>query len=677
MVTGANGPEAGVWVIAETNALPTTIRQDRRHRRQGRYVLPELPKANYDIWVRGYGLVDSPKSKSEPGRTLNLKAVAAPNARLRRNITRHNTGIRCSRCPRAAISPAPAERQRHAREAEEPGPVARQLKTDGCFSCHQLGNKPTRTIPKALGQFDILVRGLGRIASRSGQASENMVRDHRPARHPARIQDVRRLDRPDRRRRTAEGEAAASARASSAMSSSRCGTGATPRPTCTTRSPPTSAIRPSTPTARSTARPRISTDNLPILDPVTQHGDDDQDRRCAIRRRRAPRTMPVMQRRRPIGATRRSGTARPRCTIRCSIEKGRVWFTARIRRPQTPAFCRKGSDHPSAKLFPIERAGAPVAMYDPKTQKFTLIDTCFTTHHLNFAEDANNTLWTQRRRRRRAGVVGWLNTKKFDETGDEQKSQGWTPFMLDTNGNGKRDDYVEPNQPVDPAKDKRIVAGLYGIGYDPADGIDLGHRCSAFPAASCASIPGDNPPETTLTEYYEVPSTSRRRRSTAIRRAAWTSTATASCGCRSRAATWRASTAASAKVRSTARPRPASIARKAGRSIRSRARSSRTSPRPGSAEVELLHLGRSVRHVRARQERADRHRQRRRWLLALVDGKFVTLRVPYPMGFYAKGMDGRIDDPNGGWKGKGLWTTYGTRTPVPSSKAARARQPRW
>ena len=50
-------------------------------------------------------------------------------------------------------------------------------------------------------------------------------------------------------------------------------------------------------------------------------------------------------------------------------------------------------------------------------------------------------------------------------------------------------------------------------------------------------------------------------------------------------------------------------------------------------------------------------------LLALVDGKFMTFRVPYPMGFYAKGIDGRIDDPNGGWKGKGIWTTYATRAP--------------
>jgi hypothetical protein len=50
-------------------------------------------------------------------------------------------------------------------------------------------------------------------------------------------------------------------------------------------------------------------------------------------------------------------------------------------------------------------------------------------------------------------------------------------------------------------------------------------------------------------------------------------------------------------------------------------------------------------------------------LLALVDGKFLTFRVPYPMGFYGKGMDGRIDDPNAGWKGKGIWSTYATRAP--------------
>ena len=108
-------------------------------------------------------------------------------------------------------------------------------------------------------------------------------------------------------------------------------------------------------------------------------------------------------------------------------------------------------------------------MYDPKTKKLTHINTCFGTHHLMFAEDANHTLWTSGG----GQVVGWLNTKMFDETHDEAKSQGWTALILDTNGNGKRDAYVEPNQPVDPAKDKRYRRRLLRGGAG-AGRIDLG-----------------------------------------------------------------------------------------------------------------------------------------------------------------------------------------------------------
>src|SRR5207247_6816962 len=79
VVTGANGPEAGVWVIAETRDLPVRYIKIVVTDDQGRYVLPDLPKANYDVWVRGYGLVDSPKVKSEPGKQLNLTAVSAPD----------------------------------------------------------------------------------------------------------------------------------------------------------------------------------------------------------------------------------------------------------------------------------------------------------------------------------------------------------------------------------------------------------------------------------------------------------------------------------------------------------------------------------------------------------------------------------------------------------------------
>ena len=87
-------------------------------------------------------------------------------------------------------------------------------------------------------------------------------------------------------------------------------------------------------------------------------------------------------------------------------------------------------------------------MYDPKSGKYTHVSTGFSTHHLMFAEDANHTLWTSGG----GPVVGYLNTKMFDETGDEVASQGWTPLILDANGNGRRDDYVEPKEPIDPTK---------------------------------------------------------------------------------------------------------------------------------------------------------------------------------------------------------------------------------
>ena len=149
-------------------------------------------------------------------------------------------------------------------------------------------------------------------------------------------------------------------------------------------------------------------------------------------------------------------------------EKGRLWLSATVRGMDNPAFCKQGSDHPSAKAFPLDKSARQVAMLDPKTMKYSFIDTCFATHHLQFGYDANDTLWLSGT----GPVAGWVNTKMFDETGDAAKSQGWSPFVLDTNGNGKRDDYVEPNQPLDPSKDKRIVpgSGPYAVMPSPVDG---------------------------------------------------------------------------------------------------------------------------------------------------------------------------------------------------------------
>ena len=114
--------------------------------------------------------------------------------------------------------------------------------------------------------------------------------------------------------------------------------------------------------------------------------------------------------------------------------RARVWIAARVRPPETPAFCQEGSDHPSAMAFPIGRSNRQVQLWDPEAGKITTVDTCFGTHHLNLAED--DKLWFSGS----GPVVAWFDMRIFDETGDEELAQGWTAQVLDTNGNGRRDD---------------------------------------------------------------------------------------------------------------------------------------------------------------------------------------------------------------------------------------------
>ena len=83
-----------MWVIAETTDLPDRYAKMVVTDDQGRYVVPDLPKAKYKVWVRGYGLVDSPKVDGEPGKQVNLTAVPRRTTRRRRNTIRRSTGTR-------------------------------------------------------------------------------------------------------------------------------------------------------------------------------------------------------------------------------------------------------------------------------------------------------------------------------------------------------------------------------------------------------------------------------------------------------------------------------------------------------------------------------------------------------------------------------------------------------
>jgi hypothetical protein len=332
-------------------------------------------------------------------------------------------------------------------------------------------------------------------------------------------------------------------------------------------------------------------------------------------------------------------------------EKGRVWYTARVRPNPNPAFCKAGSTHPSAKVFPIDAAGRNLSFYDPATKKFTLISTCFPTHHLNFGSDPNQTLWLSAGVAG-PGVLGWLNRKMFEETGDEVKSQGWTPFVLDTNGNGKRDDFVEPNAPLDPAKDKRIAVNIYAVAVAPSDGAVWG-TVLGYPGGLTRTVPGPDPTHTALTEYYEVPAPGFGPRGGDVDRDGvyWVSLASGHLGQfdRRKCKVLNGPTALGSHC-----PEGWTLYQLPGPQLRD-------VKQPGSAEASYyvwvdwfntFGLGENVPIVMGNLNSS---------IFALVGGKLVNFVVPYPMGFFAKNVDGRIDDPDAGWKGRELWTTYGTR----------------
>jgi len=175
VVTGPRGPEAGVWVIAETRDTPTRLIKSVVTDEQGRFLVPDLPKGNYDVWVRGYGLVDSPKVKSTPGKTVNLTAVPAPDKKAASAYYPAQYWLSLLQVPPKSDFPGTGPRGNGIAETiKSQGEWIRNIvNTDGCTGCHQMGNKATREIPKELGVFDSSIDAWDRRIQ-SGQAGGGM-----------------------------------------------------------------------------------------------------------------------------------------------------------------------------------------------------------------------------------------------------------------------------------------------------------------------------------------------------------------------------------------------------------------------------------------------------------------------------------------------------------------------
>ena len=125
VVTSRFGPESGVWVIAETTELGTRFAKVAVTDERGRYVVPDLSKAHYQVWVRGYGLIDSAKVTSEPGKILNLTAEVAPS--LAAAAQYYPAAYWYSMVKIPEKGPVPRHRrqgQRHSRDVQDAGTMA-------------------------------------------------------------------------------------------------------------------------------------------------------------------------------------------------------------------------------------------------------------------------------------------------------------------------------------------------------------------------------------------------------------------------------------------------------------------------------------------------------------------------------------------------------------------------
>jgi hypothetical protein len=648
VVRGPSGPEAGVWVIAETTELPTKFAKTVVTDDQGRYVIPDLPNANYQVWVRGYGLVDSPKVRAKPGQQLNLTAVPAPDERA---AAHYYPAIYWY-----AMMKLPPEKD-FGGATDIPKNITRdtwrqRMGNVDCIGCHQLGQEATRTIPTQFGEFKTGADAWARRVA-SGQTGEFMVnriagqlgsvpfkyfgdwtdrvaKGELPKNKPQRPQGV------ERNIVVTSWEWGTEKQFTHDLISSD------------RRYPTVNAYGPLY------GSPEYSSDDMPILDPKTHKATFFK---MPVADPNAPESFGP-----PFHASAAAKPTQPsaywgdekiwsqRANNHNGMfdKQGRVWFAAAVRGIDNPAFCKKGSDHPSAKVFPLDRSGRQVSMLDPKTMKYSFIDTCFGTHHPQFGYDADDTLWLSGT----GPVAGWVNTKTWDETGDAAKAQGWAPFVLDTNGNGKVDEWTEPDQPADAGKDKRVAgSGPYAVMPHPTDG-SVWYTVGVF-----AGTPGflRFDPKTRLSEFYAIPKEGIGVRGGDIDKngVLWGSGSNGTLISFDR----RKCKSPLNGPNATGNHCPEGFAY-------------HKYPGPafedfenGSAEASYytwvdhhntVGLGENVPISTANLNDG---------FAALKDGQMVMLRIPYPLGFFAKGLDGRIDDPNAGWKGRGLWSTNGDRTP--------------
>ena len=625
VVTSNAGPEAGVWVVAETTDLPTRFIRIVATDDEGRYVVPDLPDATYELFVRGYGLVDSPRVTATPGETVDLEGVVAPDAR-------------------AAAAVYPAAWWLSMLELPEGEQSQQELgsRVTGCMNCHQVGNRATREIPgdildaadSHLAAWDRRVAmgpmgasmagmwgGLGEQRRMFADWSERIAAGEAPTQTPPRPAGIERNVVVT----LWDWGTATDGRTDSAASDVRDGT-------VNADGLVYGVVQPS--------------DILAVLDPV-EHRAFNID---------IPSGGPVIQGQTPESPYWGDDPVWARQSDPRSVAMdgdGRVWLTGRIRAPgEQPAFCTDPANAFAAH-YPIAQATRQVFMYDPETESFSEIDTCFSADHNQIGED-------ERIYYGFANGLGWIDMEIWDETGDAEAAQGWCPGVVDTNQDGViTTGWTGPDDAIDPTRDHAIRFGCYSPAVNPADGSVW---CSGNGRNQRQLVRleiGDNPPESCTAELYEPPPSVMNPGAygsgglhLTTEGVAWQD--------------WRGSGHFARFDRS--RCEDISGPQADGQGCPEGWTFFRMD-KPVYQNAEAFPINSDESYL----TQVDHHdvlglgRDVPLYGVVNTDSlevfrpdteEFVTLRVPYPLGFFSRSSTGRVDDPTTGWKGKGLWSSY-------------------
>jgi hypothetical protein len=678
VVQGTEGPEAGVWVIAETADLATPFTKIVVTDDDGRFVLPELPEASYEVWVRGYGLADSEPTAAAPGDDLVLSAAYPATPQAAAAVYPANYWYSLMEVPPADAFPGTGPEGNgidpSVRSQAEWVDVLKQ----GCQLCHQLGNGITRDIAHIENRFASTAqawqhrlmfgqRGVQMSTVMVGLGRERGIREF--AAWTDRIRDGAvppAPPRPQGRERDI------------VLTMWDWGTA-----TSYVHDEITSDKRDPTVNANGLVYGvSMSDDKLLIVDP---YGHATRDLRVPVREPDTESYFPTTPGFEPWAFWGRQIVLDAPANVHNPMmdHEGRVWLTSRIRNTaDNPSWCREGSTNRYARYFPLNTSGRQASVYHPDTDEFTLVDTCFGTHHLQFGEDGDHTLWFSGDTR----VVGWVKTLPLLDGPEgplvqqirdqapgrlalrEEAAQGWCPTVIDTNGDGRiTRPWNTGNGPLDPSRDTQMTGFAYGIIVNPVDGSVWVARTGGVPGRLFRLELGDDPPNTCKAEVYEPPFDNPSvppegwgfsPRGIDVTRDGIIWTALSGSGHlasfdRSKCTVLNGPTATGQHC-----PEGWTLHRTPGPQMKNVVTA-------GSADFHYynwvdqfntLGLGADVPIANGTTSDA---------LLALDPdtGEWVVMRVPYPLGFYSRGLDGRIDDPAAGWKGRAVWADFGTNTP--------------